>query len=110
MQYPTTPDQRYFVVKERLWRCTNPHLSESEKSRLVKDLMQARRSVRQALQAQDQTALKLARQQVHQAKVGLGERGAVWWEDGAPDYNRHLVKNTPYADWYNTLRQPTKSS
>ena len=19
------------------------------------------------------------------------------WDDGAPDYNRHLVKNTPYA-------------
>ena len=22
----------------------------------------------------------------------------MWWDDGAPDYNRHLLKNTPYAD------------
>ena len=34
------------------------------------------------------------------AKVGLGERGPVWWGDGAPDYNRHLAKNTPYAEWF----------
>lgn len=100
MQYPVTPDRRYFVVKERLWRCTNPHLSEAERSQWVKALMNARRAVKQALQTQDQTALKLARQQVHAAKVALGERGDVWWDDGTPDYNRHLVKNTPYAEWY----------
>ncbi|HLU77141.1 MAG TPA: hypothetical protein VKZ48_04445 [Burkholderiales bacterium] len=28
------------------------------------------------------------------------ERGPPWWQDGAPDFNRHLVKNTPYAAWY----------
>jgi hypothetical protein len=28
------------------------------------------------------------------------ERGAVWWDDGAPDMNRKMVKNTPYAGWY----------
>lgn len=26
--------------------------------------------------------------------------GPVWWQDGAKDYNRHLVKNTPCAAWY----------
>jgi hypothetical protein len=36
---------------------------------------------------------------VHAAKVALGERGPVWWADGAPDLNRRLVRNTPYADW-----------
>ena len=25
-------------------------------------------------------------------------RGPVWWEDGAPDYNRRLLKNTPYSE------------
>jgi hypothetical protein len=30
----------------------------------------------------------------------LGERGPPWWDDGARDYNRYLVKNTPYAAWY----------
>jgi hypothetical protein len=24
----------------------------------------------------------------------------VWWEDGAPDFNRHLVANTPNRDWH----------
>ncbi|MCW0422080.1 hypothetical protein NB713_000023 [Xanthomonas sacchari] len=34
------------------------------------------------------------------AKVGLGERGPVWWTDGSKDFNRHLVRNTPYAEWF----------
>lgn len=40
-----------------------------------------------------------ARADVDPAKVALGERGPVWWEDGAPDLNRHFAKNTPYAEW-----------
>ena len=98
--YPTTPDGRYFVVKGRLWRCTNPHLDEATRQQFVRELMAARRAVKHA---SDETALKAARQQVHAAKVALGERGPVWWDDDMPDYNRHLVKNTPYADWYTAL-------
>ena len=44
--------------------------------------------------------LKAARASVDAAKRALGERGPVWWKDGAQDYNRYLAKNTPYADWY----------
>lgn len=95
-----TPDGRYLIVKERLWRCSNPDLDESTRTRLVKALMQARRAVKQALQQNDAAALRTARSQVNAAKIALGERGAAWWTDGAPDYNRKLVKNTPYADWY----------
>lgn len=40
------------------------------------------------------------RSSVNAVKIVLGERGPVWWEDGARDFNRHLVKNTPYRDWY----------
>ena len=98
--YPRTPDGRYFVVKGRLWRCTNPALSDDDEQRLVKQLMDARRQVKQAKKANNPTALSAARQCVNVAKVALGERGPVWWDDGAPDYNRHLAKNTPYADWY----------
>jgi hypothetical protein len=29
----------------------------------------------------------------------------VWWKDGAPDFNRHALKNTPYADWYAGLKR-----
>ena len=59
----------------------------------------ARRAVRQALKSGDGEALAIARAQVQAAKVGLGERGPVWWDDGAPDLNRHKARNTPYAGW-----------
>lgn len=64
--------------------------------------MSARRAVRDA--KGDPAALALARQRVDDAKVSLGERGPVWWNDGTPDFNRHLVKNTPYAAWAEDLR------
>ena len=51
----------------------------------------------------DASALIRARQAVQAAKVALGERGPVWWTDGASDYNRYLVKNTPYAAWFSQL-------
>jgi hypothetical protein len=44
---------------------------------------------------------------VNAAKVALGERGGVWWEDGAPDVNQHLAKNTPYEDWFAQIKKPT---
>ena len=37
---------------------------------------------------------------VDAAKRALGERGPVWWTDGAPDYNRRMVIDTPYAAWF----------
>ena len=101
--YPTTPDGRYFVVRGRLWRCSNPALSEEERKRWTNALMKARRAKGVALRAGDPVAREGARQQVDQAKVCLGERGEPWWTDGAPDWNRHLAKNTPYAEWFQTL-------
>lgn len=100
MRYPITPDHRYFVVRGRLWRRSNPALKEADRARLVEELMRARRDVREAGRRRDGTLLRQARRRVHEAKVGLGERGPVWWDDGAPDYNRFLAHNTPYRDWY----------
>jgi hypothetical protein len=60
--------------------------------------MQARRDIAAARRKGDVTAEKAARARVHAAKLALGERGPVWWADGAPDYTRRLVRNTPYAD------------
>lgn len=88
------------MVRGRLWRTSNPVLSDAERERHVHDLMQARRAVRTALALDDATALKAARSAVQAAKVALGERGPVWWNDGAPDFNRHMAKNTPYAAWH----------
>ncbi|UOR15782.1 hypothetical protein [Qipengyuania aquimaris] len=84
-------------MRGRLWRASNPDLPAAERAKLVDRLMDARRAVGAALKTGDQAAEKAARADVHEAKVALGERGPVWWSDGAPDYNRHLVKNTPYA-------------
>ena len=101
MRYPVTPDGRYFVVRGRLWRCTNPTLGEAERARLTRALMAARRAVGSA--QEDADARAEARRAVDAAKRALGERGPVWWTDGAPDYNRHMVRNTPYAAWYAAL-------
>lgn len=103
MRYPTTPDGRYFVVRGRLWRCSDPSLDEERRAALVSELMKARRAVGVARRAEDKAALAEARCAVDNAKVGLGERGPVWWADGQPDYNRHLAKNTPYRDWFAAL-------
>lgn len=101
-----TPDGRYLVVRGRLWRTSNPDLAEDVRAQLVHDLMAARRAVAAAKRRQDKASEAAARNAVDTAKHGLGERGAVWWRDGAPDYNRHLARNTPYAGWFATVRQP----
>jgi hypothetical protein len=97
-----TPDGRYFIVCGRLWRATNPTLPADVRAALVSNLMTARRAVRAATRSGDADRLSAAREAVHTAKVALGERGPPWWTDGAEDFNRHLVKNTPYAEWYRT--------
>ena len=44
-----------------------------------------------------------ARSEVDAVKRALGERGPAWWADGAPDFNRRMAANTPYAAWYAAL-------
>jgi hypothetical protein len=102
-EYPVTPDGRYFVVEGRLWRTSNPGLAPEERQALVDKLMKARRQVGVAKKAGDLDAQRSARAAVDEAKHALGERGPVWWTDGAPDFNRRLVANTPYADWHAAL-------
>jgi hypothetical protein len=75
-----TDDGRHVRIKGRLWRATNPDLSEEKRQRLVKELMAARRDVGRALRAGDAEAEARARQRVHETKVALGERGPKWWE------------------------------
>lgn len=98
-----TPDKRYLVVRGRLWRATNPNLPAAERAAWVGALMDGRRGVKAAMQAGDAAALHAARRAVDAAKRGLGERGPVWWSDGSKDYNRHLVRNTPYASWFESI-------
>ncbi|HEX8470845.1 MAG TPA: hypothetical protein VF633_07025 [Brevundimonas sp.] len=100
---PVTPDGRYIVVRGRLWRRSNPDLTPDRRTALVHDLMAARRAVRDASARQETDAVRVARERVDSAKTGLGERGPVWWTDGAPDLNRHMARTTPYAAWFASL-------
>lgn len=101
-EYPVTPDGRYFVVKDRLWRCKDPRLPQNLREAAVCEMMGARRAVKDAA---TESELRLAKASVHLAKLKLGERGPVWWHDGSQDVNRHHRKNTRYADWWCELCQ-----
>jgi hypothetical protein len=85
-------------VRGRLWRTSNPALSDGRRQALVDELMDARRAIKDA--KGDDEVLGIARRRVHSAKVELGERGRVWWDDGASDLNRYMIENTGYRDWY----------
>ncbi len=101
--HPVTPDGRYFVVRGRLWRRADPSLPEERRSALVGELMAARRAVGAALRHGNAAALRAARKDVDRVKTALGERGPVWWRDGAPDLNRHMVAGTVYREWFAQL-------
>ena len=106
-RYPQTPDGRYFVVRGRLWRRSNPDLPEAKRQQAVSDLMRARSGVGHARRAQATRDLARARAAVDDAKIALGERGPVWWSDGPPDLNRHMARTTVYADWFAGLGETT---
>ncbi|AWI91157.1 hypothetical protein C0214_24925 [Methylobacterium sp. DM1] len=109
MRVLETPDGRYIVVHGRLWRRHRPDLEPVQRDRLVRDLMDARRAVRAAKRSGEAATLARARAAVDATKHGLGERGPVWWTDGAPDHNRRMIVNTPYADWYAGLPESVKA-
>ena len=82
----------------------NPNLSTEHQGHLVRDLMDARRRVHST----DPELKALARRDVDAAKHALGERGPVWWDDGAPDYSRRMAVNTPYREWFEKLDRPVQ--
>ena len=90
-------------MRGRLWRRSNPALDDAARQALVDGLMDARRAVAAAKRDRDDAAEAAAHDAVDRAKRGLGERGPVWWNDGAPDYTRRMAKTTPYAAWFAAL-------
>lgn len=102
-EFPVTPDGRYFVVKGRLWRRSNPNLDPDVRQRLVGQLMNARRDIAAANRAHDRQAETDARARVNRAKIDLGERGPVWWDEAEGDHNQRLAENSPYASWFRRL-------
>ena len=105
-----TPDGRYLVVRGRLWRRSDPSLDPARRQELVAELMAARRAKQTAVRAQDEEARVAARVRVDAAKHALGERGPVWWDDGAPDLTRRLARNTPYAAWFAAREAPPEGT
>ena len=101
--YPNTPDGRYFVVRGRLWRSSNPALEPEIREQLVGELMAARRAVAKGRRQCDDAAVAAAHAAVDRAKISLGERGPAWWSDGAPDLSRHMARTTIYAEWFSGL-------
>ena len=102
----TTPDGRYLVIQGRLWRAPNPTLPAQSKVKYTRDLLNGRRALKAAKASGDEDAIAAARKLVARAQVGLGERGPVWWSDGAPDFNRTLARNSPYAEWFARVESP----
>lgn len=99
--YIDTPDGRYFVSRHRLWRNVNPNLVYSVRRKLVLDLMDVRAELRDA--RGDVARIRQAKSRLQDTETALGQRGEVWWTDGAPDYHRKLIVNTPYLDWWAEL-------
>ena len=56
LKHPVTPDGRYFVVRGKLWRLSDPNLEPRERARLVNELMDGRRAVKEAKNAGDREA------------------------------------------------------
>lgn len=104
---PQTPDGRYFVARGLLERCTDPSLDPSIRRAGIKGLMQARRAVINA--GEDTVALAAALTVVDAAKRHLGERGPVWWTDGAPDEAGADPAASTYAGWWASLDEAARA-
>ena len=96
--YPHTPDGRYFVAAGKLRRCADPRLTPEGRKALTQKLMAARRKVKEVQNSE--VRLKRARRAVNAAKEALGERGPVWWDDGALDETMTDPADSSYADWW----------
>ena len=93
---PHTPDGRYLVSKGVLKRCTNPALDDGVRRKALKALMQAR--------------MTKDREAALEAKISLGEAGAVWWDGDTTDYSNLPPIDTPYAEWWGTLSDEERVS
>ncbi len=95
-----TPDRRYVVIRQRLFRAGDPSLPVSARRAYVNRLEMAQQEARQAHEGRDPVALRRAQLAADDARAQLGERGPVWWDDGAPDLSWCRVASSPYASWH----------
>ncbi len=88
-----TADGHHLVIDGRRWRASDPHIPETLRAELVKELMAGRRAVRDG-HGVDEDAVTRARHRVRDAKVALGERGEPWWESPSADGLRERLAAT----------------
>ena len=70
------PKHAFVIVNGRRWRSSDPAIPENLRTQLVKELMAARRAVRDGTTAVE---IRKSRRRVNDAKIALGERGPAWW-------------------------------
>lgn len=70
------PKTAFITINGRRWRTSDPRIPLALRRELVKELMSARRAVRDAA---TEPAVRSSRGRVHDAKIALGERGRGWW-------------------------------
>ena len=69
------PSEKFIIVKGKKYK-KSPLKDSPRKTKLVKELMKARRDVGLALKQKDKKKERLARNRVQKFKVLLGERNA----------------------------------
>lgn len=110
MSAPASADAeapRFIEIDGRRWRATDPSIPEPFRKELVEELMRARRAIGVLKRAGDEQLLADARQQVHAAKVALGERGEPWWEEPSNTGRRERLEAAVLA--LAGHRAPTKT-
>ncbi len=60
--------------------------------------------------ARTEEETRAARAQVDAAKRALGERGPVWWDDGAGPVEGQKPETTSYAGWWASLPDKEKAA
>ena len=89
-------DDRWLVINGRRWRRTDPCLPAELVEALKSHLGTGRSTVGAAKRAGDDDRVAAARRRVGLAKLGLGERGAYWWD--RPESERLAQAKTALAD------------
>lgn len=89
-------DDRWLVINGRRWRRTDPILPADIVDALKSQLGTGRSTVGAAKRAGDDDRVAAARRRVGLAKLGLGERGAYWWQ--RPEAERIAQAETALAD------------
>ncbi len=100
-QHPRAPNGRYFVIRGRPWRASNPGLEQGERERPVRMLMAARRAVHDAAGEPAATVIaRVGRRQSASPRWRLATAALSGGMMVPPEYNRRIARTTPNAAWF----------